>query len=116
LPEKHGLVPQYDSISFANNDIQFKDKTGINHDKFSFGLKKSLYNFMHGIGFDLPVNEWFDFKVPRTTIGPNYIETANNTDVLPMPKASSKPLWICAQPSVSNFTAKKKGKSIQMTE
>jgi hypothetical protein len=71
---------------------------------------------MHGIGFDLPVNEWFDFKVPRTTIGPNYIETANNTDVLPMPKASSKPLWICAQPSVSNFTAKKKGKSIQMTE
>jgi hypothetical protein len=115
-PEEYGLVPQYDSISFANNDIQFKDKTGINHDKFSFGLKKSLYNFMHGIGFDVPVNEWFDFKAPRTTIGPNYIETAINTDVLPMPKASSKPIWLGPMPLSESFTAKKKGKSIEMCE
>ena len=26
---------------FANNDIEFTDATGIHHDKFSFGLKKS---------------------------------------------------------------------------
>ena len=30
---------------FANNDIAFTDKTGIDHEKFSFGLKKSLFNF-----------------------------------------------------------------------
>jgi hypothetical protein len=46
----------------ANNDINYTDKTGINHDKFSFGLKKSLFNFMHGICFDYELQEWFDLK------------------------------------------------------
>jgi hypothetical protein len=36
----------------ANNDIDYIDSTGIDHNKFSFGLKKSLFNFMHGICFD----------------------------------------------------------------
>ena len=53
---------------FANNDIAFTDKTGIDHEKFSFGLKKSLFNFMHGICFDYPLQDWFDFKIPKTTI------------------------------------------------
>ena len=34
-----GVIPEQNKITFANNDINFKDKTGINHDKFSFGLK-----------------------------------------------------------------------------
>jgi hypothetical protein len=38
--------------TFANNDIDYIDSTGIDHNKFSFGLKKSLFNFMHGICFD----------------------------------------------------------------
>jgi hypothetical protein len=29
---------------------------------------------MHGIGFELPLQDWFDFKVPRTTIQPKYIQ------------------------------------------
>jgi hypothetical protein len=72
-PEAYGIVPQLKEISFANNDVQFQDSTGIDHSKFSFGLKKSLINFMHGIGFDLPLSEWFDFKIPRTKISPDYI-------------------------------------------
>jgi predicted transglutaminase-like protease len=52
FPEEFGVIPEQNEITFANNDINFKDKTGINHDKFSFGLKKSLFNYMHGICFD----------------------------------------------------------------
>ena len=77
-PGKYGLSPIDESISFAHNDIQFKDKTGIDHDRFSYGLKKSLYNFMHGVGFETPVDEWFDFEVPETTIGADYIEASMN--------------------------------------
>ncbi len=28
---------------------------------------------MHGICFENPLQEWFDFKIPKTTIHPDYI-------------------------------------------
>lgn len=115
-PEEYGLMPAHNSVTFAHNDIQFKDKTGINHAKFSFGLKKSLFNFMHGVGFETPVNEWFDFKVPRTKIKPDFIEAALNSEPLPITKPSSKPVWLGGTPLVSNYSISKKGKTIEMTQ
>ncbi|MFK7972189.1 MAG: radical SAM protein, partial [Bacteroidia bacterium] len=56
-------------------------------DAFSFGLKKSLFNYMHGIGFELPLREWFDFEIPFTTVVPNFIENCLN----PHPSFSTKP-------------------------
>ncbi|MGB0391939.1 MAG: B12-binding domain-containing radical SAM protein, partial [Salibacteraceae bacterium] len=52
---------------FANNDLIHEDPTGADHSKYSEGLKKSLFNYMHGIGFDFNHSEWFDFKTPKTT-------------------------------------------------
>ncbi|WP_288243712.1 radical SAM protein [uncultured Chryseobacterium sp.] len=75
-PEEFGVTPIKQEILFANNDVDFTDRTGIDHSKFSFGLKKSLFNYMHGINFELPLQEWFDFKIPRTTIHPDYIHDA----------------------------------------
>lgn len=72
-PEEYGVIPQIKEILFANNDVDFKDKTGIDHSQFGFGLKKSLFNYMHEINFELPLQEWFDFKIPRTKIHPDYI-------------------------------------------
>lgn len=72
-PEAFGVTPLKQEILFANNDIDFTDRTGIDHGKFSFGLKKSLFNYMHGINFEIPLQDWFDFKIPRTTIHPDYI-------------------------------------------
>jgi hypothetical protein len=115
-PENYGLVPEYESISFAHNDIQFKDKTGIDHDRFSFGLKKSLFNFMHGVGFELPVNEWFDFKVPRTKISPEFIQYSIESEPFPSVKQSAKPIWLGGTPLISNFTNTKKGKAISMAQ
>ena len=59
---------------FARNDIDFEDTAGADHDRFAEGLRISLYNYMRGTGFDLPLYKWFDSPVPRTTIPPRYIE------------------------------------------
>ena len=115
-PVEYGIIPEYKNITFANNDVDFKDNTGINHDKFSFGLKKSIYNFMHGIGFELPLQDWFDFKVPRTTINTNFIsdslELEDSFDI----KSFAKICWLGGTPMVSDFTKSKRGKTKQMLE
>ncbi|MEI6575388.1 MAG: radical SAM protein [Bacteroidota bacterium] len=61
---------------FANNDLLFNDPLGCEHGAFSEGLRKSLFNYMHGIGFDLPLQAWFDFEVPETSIEAGFIRTA----------------------------------------
>lgn len=115
-PEDYGLEPHYVPITFANNDIQFTDKTGIDHSKFSYGLKKSLFNYMHGLGFEMPLKDWFDFKVPKTTITPNYIETALNTELMTMAKPNAKPIWMAGLPIINTYSVSKKGNSLSMMD
>ena len=115
-PEEFGVIPQQNDITFANNDIQFKDKTGINHDKFSFGLKKSLFNYMHGICFDYDLQDWFEFKIPKTKIQPNFIEKAISDSSDFSIKPTAKIIWIGNQPIVEYFTKSKKGNSWEMTK
>ncbi|PCJ46036.1 MAG: radical SAM protein [Gammaproteobacteria bacterium] len=109
-PDKYGLEVEHQEITFANNDVQFEDKTGIDHSKFSYGLKKSLYNFMHGIGFDFPLQDWFDFKIPQTQVKPNKLERCLAADNLLAIKLSSKICWLGNEPLVSEFTETKKSK------
>jgi hypothetical protein len=59
---------------FAKNDLQHEDPTGCDHQAFTKGLNKALYNFMHGIGTDHPVSDWFEFKVPPVSVESDYIE------------------------------------------
>ena len=63
-------------VSFAKNDIGFTDPTGTDHDALGVGLKKALYNYMHGLGLDDDVRRWFDFKVPKPTVARRRIERA----------------------------------------
>lgn len=115
-PDEFGVIPQQNEITFANNDIQFKDKTGINHDKFSFGLKKSLFNYMHGMCFDYDLQAWFDFKIPNTKIAPDFIENAifETTDFSLKP--ATKIIWIGNLPIVDYFTKSKKGHTWEMAK
>jgi hypothetical protein len=115
-PAEYGIFPDYKEITFANNDIQFKDKTGINHDKFSFGLKKSIFNFMHGIGFELPLQEWFDFKIPKTSIKNDFMQKCLEAEPYFMVKPSAKIIWLGKMPLVSELTKSKKGKIKQMLQ
>lgn len=113
-PDEYGVIPEIKEITFANNDIQFKDKTGINHDKFSYGLKKSLFNYMHGIGFDFELQEWFDFKIPKTKIAPFYIQDCLKEEEIFSLKPNSKVVSICNNPKVEVFTKSKKGMNWEM--
>jgi len=108
-PSEYGITPNYKNITFANNDVDFKDHTGIDHSKFSFGLKKSLFNFMHGIGFELSLQEWFDFKIPKTQINPNFIEKCLETDPNFNVKPSAKIVWLGAMPIVAEQVKTKRG-------
>ena len=36
----------------------------------ALALKKSLLNYMHGTHLDDPLQKWFDFKVPKTSVDP----------------------------------------------
>ncbi len=58
---------------FADNDLYHNDPKGAKHEKFSDGLRISLFNFMHGLGFDENLNIWFQFKTPKTTIPKRFI-------------------------------------------
>ena len=98
---------------FANNDVNFKDKTGIDHDQFSFGLKKSLFNYMHGICFDYNLQEWFDFKIPKTKIDENFIANSLNNEDNFNTKPSAKIVWLGRKPSVANVVKTKKGKTFE---
>lgn len=56
----------------GRNDVQFEALSSCDPELFSEGLRVSLYNYMNGTGFDLPLHKWFGgMKVPRTTLPPN---------------------------------------------
>lgn len=108
-PSEYGITPNYKSISFANNDVMFVDKTGIDHEQFSFGLKKSLFNFMHGIGFDIPLQEWFEFKIPKTNIKRDFIINSLENEPMIVTRPTAKIVWLGGTPLVSFQAKTKKG-------
>ena len=63
-------------VSFAKNDIGFHDPTGVDHDALGGALRKAIYNYMHGIGLEDDVRQWFDFYVPKTTVSRHRIARA----------------------------------------
>ena len=99
--------------TFANNDMVHKEKSGAVHDKFSFGLRKSLYNYMHGLCFDFSLQEWFDFKIPRTKVAPDYIVSVLENEPFTTYKATQKVVWLGSNPSLELFTKSKKGKTFE---
>ena len=114
-PELFGVKKATTVIgSFANNDIAHIDPSGADHEIYSFGLKKSLLNFMHGICFDDPLQKWFDFKVPKTKVSPDYITDALNEDELPVFQPGAKLIWLGKKPAVAYFTKSKKGNQWEM--
>lgn len=114
-PEQFGVQKAADQTGcFANNDIVHIDPTGADHDAYSYGLKKSLLNFMHDIGLDYPLHDWFDFKVPRTSVPKNYIAEALNEAEPFSLKPTAKIVWLGLAPGLSAFTKTKKGNQWEM--
>jgi radical SAM superfamily enzyme YgiQ (UPF0313 family) len=58
-PKKYGIRVFKEPAAFARNELPFEDPTGTDHDLLGEGLRKALYNYMHGVGLDLDVRSWF---------------------------------------------------------
>lgn len=79
-PEKYGIdllpiVTPKEGL-FAKNTIYFNDSHTTDLDMLGAGLKKALYNYMHGMGLDEDVRAWFDADLPRAEVNKNYIRNA----------------------------------------
>ena len=79
-PQEYGieLIP-LPEVTFAKNDVAFIDPTGVDHDALGQGLKKAIYNYMHGVGFEINSQSWFDgldIAIPKTAVPKNFIQNA----------------------------------------
>ena len=79
-PQEYGVeLAPLPAITFAKNDIAFIDPTGVDHDKLGYGLKKAIYNFMHGIGLNEDIRTWFDLpkkQLPKPSVSRTQIAEA----------------------------------------
>jgi hypothetical protein len=76
-PKEYGItLKPLPPITFACNDVEFIDPTGVDHDILGIALNKALYNYMHGIGLDANVRSWFDIPVPKTKVPKEFIARA----------------------------------------
>jgi hypothetical protein len=66
---------------------------------------------MHGIGFEIPIQDWFDFEIPDTTIDPDFINDSLATEVVFNTKPTAKIVWLGNTPLVSEFTKTKRGQT-----
>lgn len=106
------IGPDFDG--FAENDLFHEDPTGAEHEDFSDGLKKSLFNYMHGIGLEEPLSFWFDFDIPETTLSPFHIQEALASTVFSKPKKSDKCFWIGGEISDEEEVEVVQGKTINI--
>jgi hypothetical protein len=114
-PEQFGVKRETEQVgSFANNDLVHIDPSGTDHEAFSYGLKKSLLNYMHGIGLDFHLQDWFEHKTPRTSIPKNFIAQVLEEDQVFSIKPSAKLVWLGTLPKWSAYTKTKKDKKWEM--
>jgi hypothetical protein len=107
-PENYKVKKVTETVgSFANNDIAHIDPSGANHEIFGYGLKKAILNYMHGACFEFPLQKWFEFKIPKTTIAPNYIQI--QLDAVEIGSNNYKAIWTGLMPTSTIVSRTKKG-------
>ncbi len=111
-PQKYHIrIIASPSGGFAKNDLAHEDLSGCDHHAFAPGLNKAVYNFMHGIGADFPVKNWFDFKVPPVSAKRNYVEQATSDSPAPdNQQMKSRLLWLKNLPQYEKDELSGKGK------
>jgi hypothetical protein len=110
-PERFGVKKELEIAGdFANNDIPHIDPLGCDHPMFGAGLRKSLFNYMHGMCFDFELQEWFDFDVPATTLPPDYIESILREAPPQAPKPGAKVVWLGSRAERTPLRKAGKGK------
>jgi radical SAM superfamily enzyme YgiQ (UPF0313 family) len=75
-PRQYGIRVKRAPAAFARNELPFVDPTGTDHDFLGEGLRKALYNYMHGVGLDLDVRSWFSSPQRGTRRGRRKVPAA----------------------------------------
>jgi radical SAM superfamily enzyme YgiQ (UPF0313 family) len=85
-PNRYGIrvLDNRDEVTFARNELPFVDTTGCDHESLGKGLRKAIYNYMHGVGLDVDVRTWFgtgkkSAKLPRPRVPRDLIRRALGT-------------------------------------
>ena len=60
-------------VAVTGSSCNDSDPTGCDHERLGPGLRKAIYNYMHGLGLDEDVRAWFPSskrapKIPATTV------------------------------------------------
>jgi radical SAM superfamily enzyme YgiQ (UPF0313 family) len=101
--------------NFAWNDLWHDDPTGADHEQFGPGLAKALYNYMHGVALQEPLQFWFDFKVPRATLPRQLIQQAlQEPSKADSAKQNLRLFWLGNSPEL-RVTDNKKGQRAVLT-
>ena len=103
-PEKFGIkVTGPIEGSFARNDLEYSTNSNYDPSKYSQGLKSALANYMVGKELQKPIQNWFSFKTPKTTVKKQYIQKLmlENRQILDI-HDSSRFLWTGSRLSYQN--------------
>lgn len=69
---------------------------------------------MHRICFDYDLQDWFDFKIPKTKIPSDYIYNCLQNEQNFTTKPNAKIVWLGGTPLTEIYTKSKKGNSWEM--
>ncbi|MGE5183963.1 MAG: B12-binding domain-containing radical SAM protein [Acidobacteriota bacterium] len=76
-PDVYKITLRAASTTFAKNDIAFDDPVGCDHDAFAAGLRKAIYNYMHGVALDADPRSFFPRgRVPKVTVAKDLVRRA----------------------------------------
>jgi radical SAM superfamily enzyme YgiQ (UPF0313 family) len=57
-------IPRQGPAPFARNEVPFRDPVATDPARLGRGLRKAVYNYMHGVGLEDEVTVWFDPPAP----------------------------------------------------
>lgn len=101
---------------FANNDLPHEDMNGCDHAKYSKGLSTSIYNYMHGNGFDVSLSQWFNFPTKYPTISEQLIDNYLSIEKAFVIKPNTKVIWTEMIPDIELYSVVKKGKKRELAK
>ena len=98
-PTKFGIeITSSMNNPFSNNNLSHSDKSSVDYQKYSSGLKKAIYNYMHGVGLEMKLQNWYDFKIPKPSVKSNEIKNILSK-YLSDEIYKGKVLWVAGEPS-----------------
>jgi radical SAM superfamily enzyme YgiQ (UPF0313 family) len=98
--------------AFANDNLVHYDMTGIDYELYSDGLKKALYNYMHGVGLDWDVRTWFDFTTPEPTLDKNSVQSYLLNNANQKNDLNARVIWLGGKPVIKIINSKQSRLSI----